>query len=123
MKKRVKIPMQNAKALLILAKRVREKHLADGEASLLKPLNWQVVSPIIDQAVAADEEAERLKREKVMKYQQRDVRLQPLLTLLRSSRDILGGVYTDEMKRLGEWGFDVMETRIEAITPEARKSA
>ena len=123
MKKRVKIPMQNAKALLTLAKRVREKHLADGEASLLKPLNWQVVSPLIDQALAADEEAERLKREKLMKYQQRDVRLQPLLTLLRGSRDILSGVYNDEMKRLGEWGFDVMETRIEAITPEARKSA
>jgi hypothetical protein len=102
MKKRVKIPMQNAKALLDLAKKVREKHLTDGEASPLKVLNWGELNPMIDGAL-------RLKREKLNTYQQRSRRLQAVLGMVRSSRDILTGVHSDEMKALGLWGFDVLD--------------
>jgi hypothetical protein len=116
MKKRVKIPMQNAKALLDLAKKVREKHLADGEASPLKVLNWAEINPLIEEAVEADEKALRLKREKLSTYQQRGRRLESMLSLVRSSRDILTGVYSNEMKVLGNWGFDVLDNR--AVVPK-----
>lgn len=65
MKKRVIIPMQDAKALLDLAKKVREKHVADGEASPLKVLNWSELNPMIDGALETEEKAVRLKREKL----------------------------------------------------------
>jgi hypothetical protein len=109
MKKRVKIPMQDAKALLDLAKKVREKHLADGEASPLKVLNWGELNPMIDGALETEEKAVRLKREKLNTYQQRSRRLQAVLGMVRSSRDILTGVHSDEMKALGLWGFDVLD--------------
>ena len=112
MKKRVKIPMRNAKSLLNLAKQVRDKHMTDGDASPLKVLNWTVVGPLIDQALVIDEKADQLKREKLKMFQQRDQQLQQLTNVLRDSRDILTGVYSKQMKVLGEWGFDVLDNRV-----------
>ncbi len=111
MKKRVKIPQRNAKALLDLAKKVRDKHLADGEASPLKVLNWAEIGPVIEDALTTDEKAEQLKREKLRVFQQRSNRLQEVINIVRSSRDILTGVHSDEMKMLGLWGFDVLDNR------------
>ena len=45
MKKRVKLPA-NSKQLLDLAKQVQQKHVADGEASPLLALNWEVAGPM-----------------------------------------------------------------------------
>jgi len=104
--------MRNAKSLLNLAKQVRYKHMTDGDASPLKVLNWTVVGPIIDQALATDEKADELKREKLKMFQQRNQQLQQLTDVLRDSRDILTGVYSKQMKVLGEWGFDVLDNRV-----------
>lgn len=101
--------MQDANALLELAKKVRAKHLADGEGSPLKVLNWNEINPIIDDALETEEKAVRLKREKLNTYQQRSRRLQAVLGMVRSTRDILTGVHSDEMKALGLWGFDVLD--------------
>ena len=68
MKNRVKIPRRNTSALLDLAKKVREKHVADGDASPLKVLNWEAISPMIDEALAIEEKALKLKREKLSIY-------------------------------------------------------
>jgi metallo-beta-lactamase class B len=45
MKKGVRVPIQDASALLNLAKKVREKHVADGDASPLKVLKWEEINP------------------------------------------------------------------------------
>jgi hypothetical protein len=111
MKKRVKIPMRNTKTLLDLAKKVREKHLADGEASPLKVLNWAEVSPMIDDVLEIEDRALRLNREKLLTYQHRRVQLSKLISVMRNSRDILTGVHSSEMKELGLWGYDVVEVR------------
>ena len=112
MKKRVEIPKQDPKRLLDLVTKVREKHLLDGEASPLKVLNWDEISPEIDEALEIEERALRLKREKLKIYQQRSHRLQRMLRIARDSRDILAGVHSVEMKALGLWGFDVLDTRV-----------
>ena len=122
MKKRVKIPTRDAKALLDLANKVREKHLTDGDASPLKILNWDNIIPAIDEAVKTDEMALKLKREKLKMYQQRARRLDAVANIMRNSRDILTAVYSDEMKALGTWGFDVLDNRstdadVETSTP------
>src|SRR5262245_47327745 len=111
MKKRVKIPMYNPSMLLELAEKIREKHVADGEASPLKVLNWEVVGAEIERALTSQQTALRLKREKLSAYQQRAHKMESVLRIVRRSRDILTGVHAEEMKALGAWGFDVLDTR------------
>lgn len=111
MKKRVKIPANRPTALLELAKRVRAKHHADGEASLLKILDWEEVTITIDEALINHEKAERMKREMREAYQLRDLRLRHIADTMRNSRDILSGVYKKEMKVLGQWGYEVLDVR------------
>jgi len=118
--------MQDAKSLLDLAKKMRDKHLADGETSPLKVLDWAVVGPLIDDALKTEEAADRLKREKVMTFQLREQRLQEVLSIVRNGRDILTAVHSNQMKALGQWGFDVLETRVTTPLdelPAAQKSA
>jgi hypothetical protein len=111
MKKRVKIPRNKPTELLELAKKVQQKHLADGDASVLKVLNWKDLGLVVNESCAAHEKAERLKREMLEAYQQRDLRLESVLGLLRDSRDVLTGAYSKEMKVLGQWGYEVSEIR------------
>ena len=118
MKKRVRIPSQKPRLLLDLAKKVHDKHVSDGDTSLLKVLNWEEVKSLIDEAMLAQDLAERLKRQTVEAYQQRSVRLQPIVQILRDSRDILTGAYSKEMKVLGQWGFDVFDVRSNTVKPQ-----
>jgi hypothetical protein len=120
MKKRVKIPASNPVQLLDLAKKVQSKHLADGDASLLKVLKWSEITPTLETAVLNHEKAQRLKREMVQAYQQRNLRIQEIINAVRDSRDILTGAYKKEMKVLGEWGFDVLDNR--ASIPESEEA-
>jgi hypothetical protein len=112
MKKRVKIPKQNAKALLDLATKVRAKHLADGDASPLKVLNWDEINAVITQALEAEEKALQFKRETLSLYQQRAQALESVVAVVRNSRDILTGVHRTKMKLLGLWGFDVLDGKV-----------
>lgn len=114
MKKRVKLPKDNPKALLDLAAKLRVKHRADGETSPLKVLNWAEIDFLIDDSIAVDDRAMRLKREKLLTFQLRNQRLKQLMNFVRNSRDILTGVHSDEMKTLGLWGYDVLESRSSA---------
>jgi len=111
MKKRVKIPTSKPAEMLELAKRVQEKHIADGEESVLKRLNWQQVSPIIEKAIADHKLAERLRRDMLEAYQQRELAMNVVTEVVRDSRDILMGTFKKEMKVLGKWGFDVLDVR------------
>lgn len=111
MKKRVKIPRGNVAQVLTLAKRVRDKHVADGELSLLRTLNWQDLTPLIEDTIALHEKTEILKRDMLVSYEQRAERIARIVNFLRDSRDILAGNHRNEMKMLGKWGYDVMELR------------
>jgi hypothetical protein len=95
----------------VLAKKVQQKHLADSDSSVLKVLNWKDLGPVVDESFAAHEKAERLKREMLEAYQQRDLGLESILGLLCNSRDVLTGAFIKEMKVLGQWGYEVAEIR------------
>lgn len=118
MKKRVTIPVSNPSALLDLAKKVQSKHLADGDASLLKILKWSEISPTLEEAVAEHEKAMQMKRSMVQAYQKRNLKLQSIIDALRDSRDILSGAYKKEMKVLGEWGYEVLDARSVQTKPD-----
>jgi hypothetical protein len=123
MKKRVKIPTKRPVQLLDLAKKVQQRHLADGDASVLKVLDWQTMSPAIDAALQAHEKAERLRREMLEAYQQRDLRIASVNDLVRDSRDILTGAFKKEMKVLGQWGYEVAEVRSSKPVPQTVSDA
>ncbi len=121
MKKRVTIPVNNPRALLDLSKKVLAKHTADGANSLLKPLNWTVITPMINDAATLQEKAEKAKRDMLEAYQQRNLKLDMVAGALRDSRDILSGVYKQEMKVLGQWGFEVLDVRSAKLEPQQVK--
>src|SRR6478609_5096395 len=83
MKKRVKIPASNPVQLLDLATKVQSKHLADGDASLLKVLKWSEITPTLEAALSNHEKAKQLKREMVAAYQQRNLKVQEIIGALR----------------------------------------
>ena len=111
MKQPVLLPLRESEKLVDLVTKLRDKHVAEGDASPLKVFNWDALNPILDDALAQEHEAERLKREKLNAYQQRNLKRRSLVAFVRKSRDILTGVHDQEMKVLGLWGFNVIDNR------------
>jgi hypothetical protein len=107
-KSRVDIPL-NSKELIDLGKKVYEKHTVEAENSPLKPLNWASIGPTLPQALLLHNQAEALQKQMESAYEQRDKLLKPITDIVRASRDILTGVYQKEMKKLGDWGYDVAD--------------
>lgn len=107
-KLRVTIPTRK-RDLIMLAQKVLSKHQLDAENSKLNVLDWQDVATKIQQATAMHDEAEELSRKSRLVNEQRDQLLGELERHVRNSRDVLTGVFKNEMKILGAWGYDVIE--------------
>lgn len=110
MKKRVQIPANPSK-LLDLAKKLQQKHVADGTSSPLNALDWTTTNSLIERISADHEKAERSRREMLEAYQQRSLSMNALTDFVRGVRDILTGVYPRQMKTLGQWGFRVLDNK------------
>lgn len=103
----------NPREGLALAKKVYEKHLADGAASPLGDLDgvsWAVSGPKIDPCLAKHEEAEKLSRQAEEAYRQRDAMLSEITDIVRVSKNLLKGKYSKNPKMLGDWGYQVDDT-------------
>ncbi len=98
----------NVEELLALAEIIYQKHQALGKASPLAVLDWQAQGPRIAQALAAHKRAEELKRLMEQAYEQRDALLEPVDAIVRQSRDVLKGIYRNEPRKIGEFGFNVV---------------
>lgn len=111
-KMRVEIP-ENPKLLLDLALEIHAKHTADGSSSPLNSItanNWSQEGPKIELCLQKHNEAESLKSQMEKAYKDRDLLLSGIQKAVRASRDVLTGVNHDNMKRLSEWGFNVIES-------------
>lgn len=111
-KPRVNIPT-NPALELELGTRIYAKHLADGQTSLLKNLqshNWDTNGPEVANAMNLHEQAEDLQRQANLMYRKRDLLLEEIDQSIKSSRDLLLGVYHDNPKELNQWGFDVSDS-------------
>ncbi|MEI6061489.1 MAG: hypothetical protein WCR72_12330 [Bacteroidota bacterium] len=109
---RITIPKRPAD-LISLAKKINKKHLADGTASpllLLQTNSWSEAGPVTDQCFAAHEEAESLTRQAEELYRKRDALLDQIDAAVKASRDLLLGIYHEEPKTLGQWGYEVNDT-------------
>jgi len=99
--------------LLALAKRVLDKHTADGASSLLinlRDYSWTEHGPKVAQAEALHLQAKEMERELEKIYQNRDALLAPVEQTLRSSARLLNGIYKSSPRNLGDLGFEVNDT-------------
>ena len=108
-KLRVPLPVRRSTEMLDLAKKVLDKHVADGDNSVLNKLDWQSIKTSIEKAQQLNQEAETLRMQSAQRKIDRDSLLDDITTTVRSSRDILAGIHIKNMKNLGDWGFDVVE--------------
>ena len=111
-KARVNIPT-NPVQKLELAARVNTKHAADGAKSPLNALQnhkWEDNAPKITEAQTLHQQAEELQRQANLAYRKRDLLLEEIDQSIKSSRDLLQGVFHDNPKELMQWGFDVSDS-------------
>ncbi len=87
-KPRVIIP-RNLEELLKLAQLIQEKDAELGNQSPLAFLDWKSKLNAINEAMAAQKEAEALRREMERAYERRDALLQDITTWVRQSRDMV----------------------------------
>ena len=108
-KPRVNIPRNPAQAI-DLAGKVYKKHTILAAASPLKSLQthtWEVNGPQVANALTFHQQAEDFARQAEEAYRKRDLLLAEINESIKASRDLLLGVYRDNPKILGEWGFVV----------------
>jgi hypothetical protein len=120
-KVRVDIP-SNPSSKLELAGRVNTKHTTDGPASLLNALQnhkWEETGPKVPEAMNLHQQAEELQRQANLAYRKRDLLLDEIDESIKSSRDLLLGIYRDNPKELSQWGFDVSDS----VKAAAKKQA
>jgi hypothetical protein len=109
---RVDIP-SNPSQRLDLAGRVFSKHTADSPTSLLNAMQnhkWEDNGPKVAEAKSLHQEAEDLQRQANLAYRKRDLLLTEIDESIKSSRDLLLGIFHDNPKELSQWGFDVSDS-------------
>ena len=100
----------SASGLLKLAEDVYKKHQADADKSPLKAMqnhSWETNGPKIASALEIQAQAEKLKRQAEDLYKQRDLLIDQIDDSVKGSRDILMGIYRENPKELGNWGYEV----------------
>lgn len=112
----------NVRHSLELAKKIYEKHIADGEDSLLSSMegfNWDSTGPKINFCLEKHKEAISLSKRAEEMFRQRDAVLAEITDINGASKLILKNKYAISPEKLGEWGFLVYENTsfIEKIPP------
>ena len=117
-KGRISIP-QNINKKFDIADKVVAKHNADGNSSPLNQLttcDWSKIIPAVEAAKNWHKQAEDFKKKMENAYRERDLLMPIINDMLKHSRNYLKGLFPDNPKRLGGWGFEVDDT-----PPSARK--
>ena len=101
-KPRVNIP-KNPAQKLDLASKIYAKHTSMAATSPLNALQshtWTTNGPEVANAQSLHQQAEEA-------YRKRDLLLSEIDESIKSTRDLLLGIYRDNPKELGQWGFEV----------------
>lgn len=118
---RVLIP-SNPKENLDLARAIFSKHITEGGSSPLLQLQGveiALTSSKIEPAIAQHDIAEEHKRKMELAYRERDAALAEIMDLTRKSIKLLKAVYSDNPKKLGEWGINVDDSPQAKPKPKA----
>ncbi|KAA9331523.1 hypothetical protein F0P96_14895 [Hymenobacter busanensis] len=111
-KPRIEIP-ENAGELLKLSASVYAQHQKLAAKSPLNALEegptWADAGGSVATAQELQSRIEQAEKDLKVMYGQRNQYLDVLTPLVRRSRDLLSGVHSQNLRRLGEYGFDVVE--------------
>jgi hypothetical protein len=110
---RIVIPT-NAAELLNLAKKIYEKHVADGADSPLNAMqdfNWAVDGPKVAPCQQNNADAEVAAKKAEQLYRQRDQDLPFIKAIVQNSASVLKGIYAKNPKVLGDYGFVVDDSK------------
>ena len=110
---RIVIP-KNTTELLILAKKIYDKHLADGATSPLKAMkdyNWSIDGPKVTPCITNHNSAEDATKKAEQFYRQRDIDLPVIKLIVQNSAAVLKSIYAKNPKILGDYGFVVDDSK------------
>jgi hypothetical protein len=111
---KVRIIIPTAPTELIgLCQAAGTEHKAKGKDSPLGILTWDEINPKITEAAAVDSKITGMSRELEQLIERRKILIETpggLADFARQARDILSGVYRNEMKKLGDFGFEVSDS-------------
>lgn len=85
--------------------------------------SWDEVGPKIEEAQEVQSEIEQLEKNLKILYGKRQTFLNLLLPQTRGTRDLLLGTYSQNLRRLGEFGFKVIEEPEKKPAPAPGKKA
>ena len=108
-KPRITIP-PNTPDLIKLAVAIQEQHTALGKTSPLTMLDWDEAAPEIKDASDVQKQIDKLGKDLEKLVERRNNYVEPLGDFVRSSRDVLAGVYRSEIRKLTDFGFKVDTT-------------
>ncbi|MEL7086169.1 MAG: hypothetical protein AAF268_15355 [Cyanobacteria bacterium P01_A01_bin.3] len=109
-KPRVVIP-RKISDVIQLAQVIQSKDAELGTDSPLALLKWANKLAAIQSALDAQERAEELRDQLDSAYEERDRRIKELLESIRQSRDVLTGIYRQDMSKLTDFGFTVEKNK------------
>lgn len=104
----------NPVELLELAKKIYDKHVADGASSALnaqQDFNWNTDGPRIATCKSNNDKAEQAAKLAEQLYRQRDQDLPAIKAIVQNSGQVLKSIYAKNPKVLGEYGFVVDDTK------------
>ncbi|MEO7768528.1 MAG: hypothetical protein ABIS01_13955 [Ferruginibacter sp.] len=107
LKRRIRI-YTSVRQHLELAKKIYEKHAADGDASILSAMegfSWDATGPKIIFCQEKHKEAIGLSKRVEEVYRQRDAVLAEITDIINVSRSILKTKYSIYPEKIEEWGF------------------
>ena len=109
---RIIIP-NNPGELLDLAKKIYDKHTADGAASPLNAMqdySWATDGPKVAPCKQNNDAAEEAARNAEKFYRQRDQDLPAIKNIVKNSAAVLKSIYAKNPKVLGDYGLVVDDT-------------
>ena len=98
----------------MLAGDIVKRASQDGELSPIKVLISKDISDKIEAIQQKTKQANEFRRQSEVLIEERDLLVKDVEQFIRSCRDILGGLYPNEPKKLTEYGFEVDETAAKA---------
>ena len=105
---------KNPAELLDLAKKIYDKHVADGAASPLnaqQDFKWSVEGPKVLPCRTNHDAAEQAAKQAEKLYRQRDADLAPIKAIVQNSSQVLKGIYAKNPKILGDYGFVIDDSK------------
>lgn len=98
---------RNPQKVLELAQKIVDKHNVDGETSPLSLVITEETQQIITEGKQLDTQTDELEKQKEIATKARDAKVKEAVKMVKRSRDLLKGVYSDNLRILGDYGFTV----------------